>query len=364
MSERISIRDLAKIAGVSRTTVSLALRDSHRISPAVRKHVQELAAKHHYQSHPMVAALMQQIRSKKRVHGEETIAFITSESTPEEWRTRQSVLDLWEGASSEATRFGFHLERFWAGPGARNSKSLANMLYHRGIRGLLFAPMLWPHPVLSMPWEKFVQLACTASTGVRELPVVRSNQIRGARLLLGHVAELGAKSIGVVISEEDDLRIERRWSLGVHAFGLEKRNVKTELLLLPNYDEFDSFARWFKRARPDVLVCLRHTTVGSFLEKLDCKPGVDLAFASLDVSSETLGKIAGFYQDPFYLGRKAIQYISKSIYDQTLGLPDHPESIVVDGRLVDGDSLNPLKNGGATKAKSKPKRKRAIAAGH
>ena len=43
MKDRVSIRDLAKSAGVSRTTVSLALRDSHKISLAVRKRIQELA---------------------------------------------------------------------------------------------------------------------------------------------------------------------------------------------------------------------------------------------------------------------------------------------------------------------------------
>ncbi len=342
MAERISIRDLAAIAGVSRTTVSLALRDSHKIRLEVRKRIQDLAAKHNYQSHPLVASLMQQIRVKRRVDDEQIIAFITSDPTADEWKSRRQVVDIWEGASEEAKRFGFRLEWFWAGPGASNSQKLANMLYHRAVRGLLFAPMLWPHPVLSMPWEHFVPIACTASTGIRELPVVRSNQIRGTRLLLSKLKELGAKSIGVVITDGDDSRIERRWSLGVHGFRLDEPRMKVDLLQLPNYEASRDFAAWFKRFRPDVIVGLQPDIISSYLRTFGYSIGVDIAFASLDLSPEAFGPIAGFYQDSLYLGRKAVQYISKAIYDQSLGLPDHPESIVVDGRFIDGESLRPL----------------------
>jgi len=342
LPERISIRDLAKIAGVSRTTVSLALRDSHKISGSVRKRIQDLASKNNYQSHPMVAALMQQIRVKKRIQDEEILAFITSGLDPDEWKSSPYVSYLFNGAAGEAKRFGFRLETFWAGPGAKNSRNLSNMLYHRGIRGLLFAPMLWPHPVLSFPWEKFVSIACTASTGVKELPVVRSNHIRGAQLVLVEIAKLGANSIGVVITENDDLRIERRWSLGVHAFRMQHTETRTELLLLPDYTAEGDFTAWYKRHRPEALVMLRTDIIGQFLKKLDRTLGKDVPFASLDASPADLGKVAGFYQDPSYLGRKAVQYISRAIYDLSLGPPDHPESIVVDGRFVEGSSLNPL----------------------
>lgn len=342
MNGRISIRDLAEIAGVSRTTVSLALRGSHKVRPEVRKQIQELAAQKDYQSHPMVSALMQQVRLKKRIEDEEIIAFITSDPEPEQWKSNCQIFELWNGASVEAHRCGFRLVWFYAGPGARDSKTLANTLYHRGIRGLLFAPMAWPHPVFSIPWERFVPVACTASTGIAELPVVRSNQIRGARMLLAKLVEQGAKSIGVVVTEEDDARIENRWSMAIHAASVHEQGAVISFLKLRNDNDIESFRTWFKQVRPGVVVGLRPKTICGFLAELGCKPGVDLAYASLDVWVSDLGKVGGFFQDPFYLGQKAVQYISKAVYDQSMGLPTHPESVVVDGRIIDGSSLEPL----------------------
>lgn len=61
MPDRISIRDLAELAGVSRTTVSLALRDNSKVAAETREMIQRLAREHDYRSHPAVNALMQQV---------------------------------------------------------------------------------------------------------------------------------------------------------------------------------------------------------------------------------------------------------------------------------------------------------------
>lgn len=345
------------MAGVSRTTVSLSLRDSHKISPAVRQLVQELAAKHKYRSHPMVAALMQQIRTKRAIQDEDVIAFITSDHTEDEWKKSPWVCELWNGAAEEAHKLGFRLECYWAGPRAKNSSKLARVLYNRGIQGLVFAPMPWPHPELDFPWKHFVPMSCTASTGRMELPVVRSNHIYGVQLVLSRLIELGAKSLGIVVTEGDDTRLGRAWSAGIHIFGLNYPQVHLDYLRLPHFNDFENFAAWYERTRPDTVVSVRLEIV-DFLEKLGARPGKDTAFASLDVMTEDLGRTAGLYQDPAYLGRRALQYISKSIYDQSFGLPKHAESLLVEGRFVEGASLGPLLRNVSPAAPPPPVRKR------
>lgn len=337
---RVSIRDLAAIACVSRTTVSLALRDSHRVSAPVREKIQKLAAEHNYRSNPMVTALMHQVRSKRAIKDSATIAFVTSSHAREEWKNYSFNRRIWEGALAEATRLGFRLEEFWAGPGARDIQALAGMLYHRGIRALCFAPMAWPHPHFKLPWERFVAIACTASTGIAELPVVRSDQAHGMQTLLSRLRDLGARSIGVTISLEDDERIAHAWSAGAHTFSLTSPETPVHLLRLKDYGDFESFAGWFRKTRPQVMVGVQ-SAIPAFLDRLGM--GGRIAYASLDVLTEELDEIAGIFQDPFYLGRRGVEYVSKAIYDQVFGLPSHPESIVVRGRFVEGRSLAPLR---------------------
>jgi LacI family transcriptional regulator len=49
MSTSITLKELAKIAGVSISTISKALNDSHEISASTKKRIQEMAAQHNYQ---------------------------------------------------------------------------------------------------------------------------------------------------------------------------------------------------------------------------------------------------------------------------------------------------------------------------
>lgn len=58
MPGRVTIKDLARAAGVSTTTVSLALRDDARISQATRARVQAVAAQLGYSRDPALAALV------------------------------------------------------------------------------------------------------------------------------------------------------------------------------------------------------------------------------------------------------------------------------------------------------------------
>ena len=46
--ERVTIRDVAKKAGVSITTVSKALNDYTDVNPDTRKHIQEIARQMNY----------------------------------------------------------------------------------------------------------------------------------------------------------------------------------------------------------------------------------------------------------------------------------------------------------------------------
>lgn len=344
---------------MSRTTVSLALRDSHRISAPVRKRIQKLALKHNYRSHPMVTALMQQVRFKRTIKDHAVIAFVTSSRTREEWKNYSFTRQIWKGAEAEATRLGFRLEEFWAGPGARDIKALAGMLYHRGIQALCFTPMAWPHPHFEIPWDRFVSVACTASTGIPALPVVRSDHSYGTYLLLSRMKEMGAKTIGMVITHGDDERIGRAWSAGAHIFSLAEPDIGLQMLRMESYRDSGRFSSWFRKVRPDVVVGIQ-ADIPASLEKLGLKPGKDIAYASLDVLVEERGTIAGIFQDPFYLGRRAVEYVSKGIYDQILGLPEHPESIVVRGSFVAGCSLAPLgKTSPNQPRKTSPARKSA-----
>src|SRR4051794_37238614 len=62
MSRAPNMQRVAEAAGVSKSSVSLALRDDPRLAPETRRRVQEIASRMGYRKNPIVASLMAQLR--------------------------------------------------------------------------------------------------------------------------------------------------------------------------------------------------------------------------------------------------------------------------------------------------------------
>ena len=85
MSTRASIRDVARQAGVSHTTASLALRGDPRIPAGTRRRVVLAARQLDYRPHAVVADLMAQLRTLKVKGDTATLGFITACPTRDGW---------------------------------------------------------------------------------------------------------------------------------------------------------------------------------------------------------------------------------------------------------------------------------------
>lgn len=332
--ERVSIRDLARIAGVSRTTISLALRGSGEVSAATRERIQALAKKHDYRSHPAVNALMQQVGRRRKVHDEEVIAFIRSGAIPEE--SALGPLEILDGATQEAHRLGFRLEVFWAGPAGRHSERLARVLYQRGIRGVIWGPMPYPHPPLSFPWHRFVPIACTLSTEVHNLPAVHINHPAGMASVLVELRRRGAGHIGVVLNRTFEGRQNFGWSLGVDLHRHRTGDKRVHIFMVDQQVDRQGILAWLEKKRIEVLVM----TPDLYRDQPWLAKAV--AFASLDVASTELGKVGGLYQNTRNIGRLAMGAVAVRLYNDHPGLPELALHTVAEAAFLPGESLRHL----------------------
>ena len=331
MADRVSIRDLAKLAGVSRTTVSLALRSSHVVAPETRKRILALAEEHGYRSHPAVNALMQQVGRGQRVHDEEVIAFIRSGSEPGE--NAAGPLEILAGAQQEAHLMGYRVEVFWAGYMASQSEQLARVLYHRGIRGVIWGPMPYPHPPIQFPWQRFVPIACSYSAGVPYLPVVSIQHAKGMALVLEELHRRGAGRIGFAEYFLEDSRHDFGWQLGVDLYQHRGGSAKIFTRILKEETEDPNLLPWARKQKLDALV----TTPA--LLNLNGAALAEFPLASLDVARLELGQIGGLYQDTVQLGRHAIRSLSLRLSNGILGLPETSFSVVAQASFMEGKSL-------------------------
>src|SRR5690606_18500907 len=108
---RVTIRDVAKAVGLSKSTVSLALRNDPRLRKATREKIRAVADQLGYRPDPALAALAH-YRYGNASPGAPVLGWLTNWPERDEWRN-DSRLYHFNGACRQAERMGYQLEHFW-----------------------------------------------------------------------------------------------------------------------------------------------------------------------------------------------------------------------------------------------------------
>lgn len=140
--------------GVSKMTVSRALREGTSVDPKLRARIQQTAQEIGYQPDCRISQVMSAIRKSKFPQYRETLAFIWTHKRPaRDSSFREEVLS---GAKLQAEQLGYKLDEFNMNEQAMNGRALSHILDARGIRGALIAPpgheRAYPH--IWLDWKK------------------------------------------------------------------------------------------------------------------------------------------------------------------------------------------------------------------
>ena len=112
----MSVRSLARELGVSATAVSLALQNSPRISPQLRRVVQQLAKRRGHVPNARLAALLSEVRQSATAEYRATLGVISLFPEERPWIERPLYAHLGRvvaGARERAEEHGYKLEEFW-----------------------------------------------------------------------------------------------------------------------------------------------------------------------------------------------------------------------------------------------------------
>ena len=170
----VLLSDVAKAAGVSTGTASLALRGEPGVKAATREKVVEIAERLGYRPNSAAAVL-----SSHRMRGTQKQVFVAWLSCVPEDRLRRYPPDREPSsriAHEEAQRLGIHLE--WRN--ALNPDEIAFFLRELDARGC--DGVVWDHcpyePLPALSWDRFVVVS-TQEDRLREgFDVVCANQFR------------------------------------------------------------------------------------------------------------------------------------------------------------------------------------------
>lgn len=327
---RPSLQHIADAARVSRMTVSLALRNHPRISPATRERIQRIARDLGYRPDPEIAKLMAHLRRSRPTSNRATIALLTTAGRPEPWRFNRHFARFYEGAMRRADELGYKLEEFWLKQPGLSSDRMAKILHTRSIEGLLVGPLARPSAHLSLDLSHFAAAEYGQNVWRPRLHRADHNQFQGMLLAMRKLQRLGYRRIGLAVLEGYDRRVWHTWE-GAYLFCQQRADRQDRLptFVAKNLDR-PGFERWFDKHQPDVVI-------GSHLEIRDWTPR-GTGFVYLDWLDES-DNCAGICQHYDQIAAAAVDLVAGQLQRHERGVPAQPKLVLTDGEWIDGPTV-------------------------
>ncbi|MDR1281179.1 MAG: LacI family transcriptional regulator [Opitutaceae bacterium] len=341
---RISLRDLARQAGLSHATVSLALRDHPAVAAATKAHIRELAERLGYQPDPMLRALAEYRRDKTAPRYHATLAWLNFFGGE---RSRREPFGYRAGAEARAAELGYKLDVFPSTRSRESLRQLARVLQARNIQGLLLAPLPEPGEVL-FDFAPFSAVTFGFSLTSPRLHTVTNYQAFSSMLALRALRARGFRRIGFLISHDLDERSRRSFLTGF----LSEQMTLPEAERIPpqvhpskglRREDFDGLRPWFRRHRPDALIS-HYAELPALLGGNGIRVPQDIALARLSVGndpSEVYNRSAGVNQNEYEIGRTAVDTLASILYHNERGVPAVPRTILIDGFWQEGETVIP-----------------------
>jgi LacI family transcriptional regulator len=332
-----TVRSLARELGLSRTTVSDALRGAPRVDPHTVKRVQEAARAAGYQRNPLAAALMSELRRSRGSTFRGVIAAVDLDEPDRPTHAARFHRELAAGASARADELGFKVESFVMGGGGLSVQRLDSVLQSRGIHGVLLLPA-WHEPDLSkLDWKRYSGVYLDYIIERPALHAVCADHYRAIMGALTLLAARGYRRPGLVLHRHHDGRLQYRWSGAFRAFQTTHPGIESVPLLLAAKPDQDEFIAWFRETRPDVVLA-HNTEVIDWMEACGASIPSTHGFVSLNTLMR-LHPCAGLDLQPNVVGARAAELLIAQIQRNERDVPEWPTTTMIPARWVEGPTL-------------------------
>lgn len=342
MPEQPSIRSLAKKAGVSSATVSMALRNHPRISPSVRTRIQRLAAREGYNGNPLVATLLAQLRLSRTVTYQSTLGMLYFGEMPKYLKESHTFRDWVAGCEARAKSLGYGMDHFVLNDLDVSPKRLGEILVARNIRGLivfgLFQGSVIPKE-FDLLWNHHAATVIGTHSVRPPLSWVSNDQFSTAAYAVEELFRLGYRHLALCINKDIDARVENRFSGGFHA-ALGKRGLPRSIpVFSTDADARRRFESWVKKHRPDVILTI-HPEIKAWVESLGMRVPRDIGLVNLDNVLDEDGW-AGMLQNNESIGSAAVDVVVGQINRNEMGIPPFQKCVLISSSWTHGKTIRP-----------------------
>jgi LacI family transcriptional regulator len=343
---RVTMSAIAKRAGVSKNTVSLALRHDPQIPAATRERIERAARELGYVRNPVVAQLMAELRKTHPGGRRRTLALLNANLDPQAFTRHPTIPSYVTGCRRRATMHGYTLDEFWLHDPALHGEQLNRVLRARGITGLVVAGLMKENslpPRFGVIWQSYAVVV----TGVRTREPTLSFACVDHHALVLEAMErcraLGYRRPALVLERSIDRLVDGRFSAG---FWLAQKNLP-EADRLPAFLDVEAarsdpalFQSWFRAQRPDVMFTL-HTVVREWLSAIGVEAPRDIGLVQLE-RRRGCADWSGLEQHNDLTGEAAVDMLVSMLHYEEPGIPAYPRATLVGASWADGATTRAL----------------------
>lgn len=335
-----TIKQIAESAGVSRSTVSRALRNDPRISAAVRRKIQKKAAGYGYRPDPQVSELMRYLKKRRTETKRSAIAWINHRDEENFWSVHPWAELFLSACRQSAEANGYHLDEIWLGPCNRRipENRIVQILTARGIKAILIPPFIDRRFPWALPWGKFCAVSIGSFPFEPRMPFVDSDDYHNTLLCCRMLRALGKRHIGLVlfaehIGEDNPITaalLQESFSHGVRP--CPPLQIKTDKTVPSS-----AFQKWFGKNRPDGIISDSPRAVQKFLDAETLTERIGLVHLNAFAEAEGVNW-SGIDQKQAALCATAVEQLAVRLQNNQYGLPENVVNILLEGRWVPGET--------------------------
>ncbi|GAB5560055.1 MAG: hypothetical protein SynsKO_17020 [Synoicihabitans sp.] len=335
---------IARELGVSKTTVSLALRGHPRISTATREKVEAVAKSQGYTIDPHLTRAFSIIQ-KGRNSTHNVIGYLDTSSRDPDFGNpfaEQVKRNLIQSAKTK----GFSVTSFEVNPDKMPFTRLRQIIESRNIRYLLV-----PSPALiddlDLNWENHSTIVLSTRPLRHRFNRVTTSNYQAVSVLMNQVRKKGYNQPGLIIRRDIDAIQDSECSIAFEGFRKSlKFNCSVPILYTGPGTTQLAYERWFWKHQPDVII--QNNRVGitrkgpenytQIFSKFKKAMPSHIGRCSLNADSE-MEPVSGIIRNEQEIGYSAIELMLSMIERNVMGLPNHPKTLTILSDWFNGASL-------------------------
>lgn len=334
---------IAERAGVSKNTVSLALRHDPQIPVATRRRIVKIANSLGYAKNPVVAQLMTELRKAHPAGYRRTLALLNANQDAHAFTKHPTIPTYVDGCKRRAAFHGYKFDEFWLNDPELNGERLDRILRARGIRGVLIVGLMNENQLPERFASTWTKHACVV-TGVRTrnptLPFCCVDHHALVMQAFEQARAHGYSRPALVVDQRIDRLVDGRFTSGMW---VSQQSLPAKDRLAGFYsveasrDDQSAFFTWLNKQKPDVIFTL-YNFVRGWVERAGLKVPEEIGLIQLERRRGS-EEWAGMDQHNDQTGEAAVDMLVGMVHNNEIGLPPFPRATLIGGTWISGRTV-------------------------